>query len=92
VVAELGGHRIVATQRQRFDVPELRLQVAEVPRTEWTVRFDQLTGQGLLRQCENRVAGLDREAAHLRASSDAARASIEAAREQLSRPFKHAQA
>lgn len=92
VVAELGGHRIVAAQGQRLDVPELRLQVADVPRTEWTVRFDQLTGQGLLRQCENRVAGLDREAAQLRTSSDAARASIEAARDQLSRPFKHAQA
>ncbi len=92
VVAALGGHRISARQELRRDTPELRLRIADVPHTDWTVRFEELNGQGLLRQCENRIAGLDRELAHLRAGSESARASIDAAQTQLARPFKHAQA
>jgi N12 class adenine-specific DNA methylase/SAM-dependent methyltransferase len=64
VVAQLGGHTIeAATRRPLFGGgPCFALSIKDVPRTSWTVEVEHLqTGAGeggLVRQLENRVAGI----------------------------------
>lgn len=96
LVAELGGHTIEATSRSPLlgGGPCFALSVKDVPRTSWTVQVENLqTGAGeggLVRQLENRVAGIadlipkviaEREDAQRRLSE------IQAAKD---RPFKYA--
>ena len=91
VITQVGGHGIAATQvPQLGKAPLLRLEVDGVPRTAWYVETDDLSGDGLVRQMENRVAALPKLLGDLRQERSKAELAAMEARTALGRPFKHA--
>jgi len=94
VITHLGGHDITATElpTARGLRPDVRLCLADVPRSQWQVASTALVemGSGVLRQMENHAAAVPDLAPRVRRERAAAEQDAADARAVLHRPFKYA--
>ncbi|HEY5116330.1 MAG TPA: hypothetical protein VIJ00_12470, partial [Nakamurella sp.] len=94
VITHLGGHDITATElpTARGLRPDVRLCLADVPRSQWQVASTALVemSSGVLRQMENHAAAVPDLAPRVRRERAAAEQDAADARAVLHRPFKYA--
>lgn len=91
VIAEMGGHQILATQIPMSNYPDIRLELADVPRTAWTITYDNIAQGtiGPIRQIENRISALPEILAKMAAARDEAIKEAEQARTEMNKPFRN---
>ncbi|RIJ78008.1 helicase [Nakamurella silvestris] len=92
VIAQVGGHQVMATQvAVPRAYPDIRFELVDVPRSTWHVTTELLSSSiGLVRQIENRVAGLPDTLAKVQDERTAAIREGEQARLAMGKPFRGA--
>ena len=90
-VATLAGFDVIATPR-RYLEPHLNLELGGVPRTSFSVDYDELRSDrplGIVVKLENRAADLERTRDRIQASEHDLAAEADRARSDYGQPFAH---
>lgn len=93
-VATLAGFDVIATPR-RYLEPHLNLELGGVPRSSFSVDYDELRSDrplGIVVKLENRAADLERTRDRIQASEHDLAAEADRARNGYGQPFTHTQA
>ncbi|MGI8678743.1 MAG: hypothetical protein ACR2LX_08680 [Jatrophihabitans sp.] len=93
-VATIAGFDVIATPR-RYLEPHLNLELAGVPRSSFSVDYDELRSDrplGIVVKLENRAADLERTRDRIQASEHDLAAEADRARSDYGQPFAHTQA
>jgi hypothetical protein len=90
-VATVAGFDVIATPR-RYLEPHLNLELGGVPRSSFSVDYDELRSDrplGIVVKLENRAADLERTRDRIQASEHDAAAEADRARSDYGQPFAH---
>ena len=93
-VATIAGFDVLATPR-RYLEPHLNLELASVPRSSFSVAYDELRSDrplGIVVKLENRAADLERTRDRIQTSEHDLAAEADRARSDYGQPFAHTQA
>jgi len=93
-VATVAGFDVIATPR-RYLEPHLNLELGGVPRSSFSVDYDELRSDrplGIVVKLENRAADLERTRDRIQASEHDLAAEADRARSDYGQPFAHTQA
>jgi N12 class adenine-specific DNA methylase len=93
-VATIAGFDVIATPR-RYLEPHLKLELVSVPRSSFSVAYDELRSDrplGIVVKLENRAADLERVRDRIQTSERDLVAEADRARSEYGQPFAHTQA
>ncbi len=94
ILGSLGGFTVAATA-QRYLQPHLSLELVDVPRSSFTVSYDELRADkplGIITRLENKTHDLDRTHATIAGLAANVSAEADRARADYGQPFTHRQA
>ena len=94
ILGSVGGFTVAATA-QRYLQPHLRLELVDVPRSSFTVSYDELRADkplGIITRLENKTHELDRTRATIAGQAANVNAEADRARADYGQPFTHRQA